>query len=76
MTMLLQNNPNTFAMRYIMSEDVQAGEMREQLLQSPYHTQPEPVRRSHISRKEQEAEKAWARLAARRAAERAERKSA
>ena len=76
MTMLLQNNPNTFAMRYIMSEDVQTGEMREELLQSPYHTEPVRAGHRYVSRREQEAERAWDRLVARRAAERAARKSA
>lgn len=76
MTMLLQNNNNTFAMRYIMSEDVQTGEMRQELLQSPYHTEPVRASRTRVSKKERLAQQAWERLVARREAERAARRSA
>ena len=76
MTMLLKNNQNTFAMRYIMSKDVQAGEMRRELLQSPYHADPTRSGHAYHSRREELAEQAWQRLVARRVAERAARKTA
>ncbi len=76
MTMLLQNNPNTFAMRYILSEDVQNGEMRAELLQSPYRAEEAETAPAHISRRERLAREAWDRLVARRAAERAARLTA
>jgi hypothetical protein len=36
MTMLMKENPNTFEMSYIFSEDVQAGELRSDLHDAAY----------------------------------------
>ena len=36
MTMLMNENPNTFEMSYIFSEDVQAGELRADLHDAAY----------------------------------------
>ena len=69
MTMLLKQNPNTFGMSYIFSEDVQAGELRADLHQARYDRTEGPVPRERsVSRRQLQAEAAWERFVARQAA--------
>ncbi|MBR5345235.1 MAG: hypothetical protein IK127_05365 [Clostridia bacterium] len=69
MTMLLKQNPNTFEMSYIVSEDVQAGELRADLHQARYNRAAVRTRRERsMNERERLAEAAWERFVARQAA--------
>lgn len=65
MTMLLKENPNSFAMKYILSEDVQTGDLRTELCQSRYSGKREPQRKEYVSKKQRLADQAWERFVAR-----------
>ncbi len=67
MTMLMNENPNTFEMSVIFSEDVQTGELREDLHQARYEARPARAAADRRTRRERLAEEAWQRFAERQA---------
>ena len=66
MTMLMKENPNTFEMSYIFSEDVQAGELRTDLHDAAYAA-ASPRASGRRERRLTEAEAAWERFLLRQA---------
>ena len=70
MTMLMNENPNTFEMSYIFSEDVQAGELRSELHDARYTAERvrPAARKNPLSKKERLAEEAWQRFVRRQSA--------
>jgi hypothetical protein len=65
MDMLLKENKNSFAMKYILSEDVETGELRNDLLESRYYGKAPARRKETVSKKQRMADLAWERFVAR-----------
>ena len=67
MTMLMNENPNTFEMSYIFSEDVQAGELRTDLHNAAYAASSARRRQTRGDRRQAMADAAWERFVRRQA---------